>query len=534
MTVVSQLQILLEAPKTLPVLFVGSGLSKRYLNAPNWESLLAGFAGPAGRSMPYYRGKAGNDMPSVASLIAADFYDKWFTSRAYAKSRAKFESQVVDFADPLKFEIAQQLQALPRLKTAAIRRELVALTKLRVHGVITTNWDTLLEELLPDLEVYVGQQDVLFSHTEAIGEIYKIHGSVKSPGSMILTHEDYATYWNRNPFLLAKMLTFFVEHPVVFLGYSLTDSHIQRMLGSLVTCLTPAQISTLNDRLIFVRRTHRGESENLRRAPMTIEGHTLDIQACALGDFSKVYKSISRLPNHFSVKLLRQVKRELYELAATTPPKGRIYTVDIEDDTDLDKIEVVIGVGTMARLAHKGYAAFDRRDLFLDMLTGATKHDPAALVDVLLPRLFQGAKYAPIYYPLQLAGKVDLLGRLTDPSVVPVRAKHLIDGSANESPFTKKQTNLRSTQSFQELLQEGSKAAWFGLIARYDEAEDVLALRDFLIKRFTSSRTTSTDLARLGCKYDRLVFGGDYAGDRTELLKLLSLDWLRAGSRGSA
>jgi hypothetical protein len=515
---------LLDQPKTLPVLFVGSGLSKRYLKAPDWAALLAEFAVPAGRTMPYYRGKAANDLPTVASLIAEDFYEKWFTEKAYAASRSAFEASVRDIADPLKFEISQRLGALRRVNTRAMRKELSALQGLRVHAAITTNWDVLLEDLLPDLEVFVGQQDVLFANTQGLGELYKIHGSVTRPSSMVLTREDYDNYWERNPFLIAKMLTLFVEHPIVFLGYSLTDAHIQRMLSNLMACLSADQIGTLNDRLIFVRRCHRGESEHVRRAPMTIEGHTFDIQECSLSDFSKVYESVARLPNHFSVKLLRQVKKELYELASTVPPKGRIYTIGIEDDTDLDRVEVVIGIGTMARLAQKGYAAFDRKDLFLDMLTGETKHDPGGIVNALLPRIFRAAKYAPIYYPLRLARKVDGSGHITDSTAVPAKATPLT-GTSMRSPFSKGQTAARSAQSFRDLIAEGGRAPWFGVVARFNDVDDVVALRDFLVTRINSTKAVSTDLARLACKYDRLVFGSDFAGDRVALHAVLGLEW---------
>ena len=76
LTVADDLDALLRGTKSLPVLFVGSGISRRYLATPDWEGLLEHFAPEAGDSMPYYRGLANNDLPRVASLIAADFYGK--------------------------------------------------------------------------------------------------------------------------------------------------------------------------------------------------------------------------------------------------------------------------------------------------------------------------------------------------------------------------------------------------------------------------------------------------------------------------
>lgn len=75
----------------------------------------------------------------------------------------------------------------------------------RISGVITTNYDCLLESLFPEFKVFVGQDDLVFHRTFEMGEIYKIHGSMDNPESMVLEEADYSKT-RRNPGLLGSQV----------------------------------------------------------------------------------------------------------------------------------------------------------------------------------------------------------------------------------------------------------------------------------------------------------------------------------------
>lgn len=514
---VDQLRSVLEKSQALPVLFVGSGLSRRYLGTPDWDGLLEHFSGLTSRTVSYYRGRAGSDRPTIAKYIAQDLYEKWFNDDEYEDSRSAFESEILVDSDPLKYEIAQYIaQHLPN-DDPSILSELEALSKVRLHAVITTNWDTLLEEHLKDLEVFVGQQDVLFSTTQAVGEIYKIHGSITDPKSLIVTSDDYSEYWERNPYLIAKLLTMLVEHPVLFVGYGLGDSHINRMLENLVACLTHEQIEVLNDRLIFVRRSKAGEPSTLQRGSITVGAHTLNIREYVCADFLELFEMMGQLPERFPARLLRRLQQSVYELTFSTEPSGRVHVLPM-DDKDVDNAEIVVGVGMMERLGEKGYTALGRADLCRDMLTCETDHHAGRLSEDLLPRLLRGAKYVPVYYPWFLAGRLDDSGVLEDPSGVGANAKALVTGSTKLNPYLVRDKAKWQKQSFRELLLEDDENAIleYGLICTY-EIEDVVALKDFLLARVPVSDPVITPVAKLCCKYDHLVYGPHFEGDREAL-----------------
>ena len=86
------IQMLSNAP-ALPVLFVGSGLTRRYLGLPNWEGLLRLYCVKS--PYEYYYSKAERECrecpdmiyPKIADYIEADFNDAFFTEDKYAENR---------------------------------------------------------------------------------------------------------------------------------------------------------------------------------------------------------------------------------------------------------------------------------------------------------------------------------------------------------------------------------------------------------------------------------------------------------------
>ena len=53
-------------------------------------------------------------------------------------------------------------------------------------------------------------------------------------------------------YLAAKLITIFIEHPIVFIGYSINDSNIKEILSSIVKCLNQEKIKKLQNNLFFV------------------------------------------------------------------------------------------------------------------------------------------------------------------------------------------------------------------------------------------------------------------------------------------
>ncbi|MDR5810923.1 SIR2 family protein [Caballeronia sp. LZ019] len=206
-----------------PYIFIGSGVARRYLGLEGWEGLLRSQCQAHGLDYEFLNSTAGGDLPELASAMARELHERWWKDEKYKESREQYRKIATNKESALKIEIARHIgESGVITNDPQLVGELELLRKIVVDGIVTTNWDGLLEYLFPDYTVYVGQEALLFSQIQGIGEIYKIHGSHTDPSSLVLTKSDYDEFHRRNPYLASKLLTFFVENPIVFLGYSLT------------------------------------------------------------------------------------------------------------------------------------------------------------------------------------------------------------------------------------------------------------------------------------------------------------------------
>ena len=47
-------------------------------------------------------------------------------------------------------------------------------------------------------------------------------------------------------------MTIFMEYPIIFIGYSISDSNILSIVKSIVNCLDATQVKLLEDRFVFI------------------------------------------------------------------------------------------------------------------------------------------------------------------------------------------------------------------------------------------------------------------------------------------
>ncbi|SFN72932.1 hypothetical protein SAMN05421738_1303 [Algoriella xinjiangensis] len=102
----------LKKINSAPYLFIGSGLSSRYINTLGWASLLTEICKELElpNNFHYYNSKANNDLTVVASLMAEDLFENWWKDDKFKESRENFQEFVKDKEAPLKYEICKYFE----------------------------------------------------------------------------------------------------------------------------------------------------------------------------------------------------------------------------------------------------------------------------------------------------------------------------------------------------------------------------------------------------------------------------------------
>src|ERR1700736_2280709 len=88
-----------------PFLFVGSGLSRRYLGLESWRRLLERFSSPLPRPFEYYFSTSSGYLPRVASLMAKDFHELWWESDEFVAQRERHREHILTDQSALKIAI---------------------------------------------------------------------------------------------------------------------------------------------------------------------------------------------------------------------------------------------------------------------------------------------------------------------------------------------------------------------------------------------------------------------------------------------
>lgn len=357
--------------------------------------------------------------------------------------------------------------------------------------------------------MFIGQNELLFSQLQGIAEIYKIHGSVSDPQTIIINENDYKEFKEQKEYLAAKLLTIFMEYPIIFIGYSISDSNIRDILSSIVKCMTNEKIDDLKNKFIFVDYKVGYEGYTIGESTFSFEnGKMMSMIKITLSDYSLLYTAISKKKMKLPVRLLRMLKDELYEYTLTNKPSKNIKVASLDDER-VSNDELVLSIGTMdfnSIVGINGLKGISTAQWYRNIVLDDLDFDNSILLTVALELARQNSGKLPVNSLITTVEQKNDLNKL-----------YIYNFDDLISKTTKrereKHPELKSIDDVLNLEMNDLKKNCLYMTYLSEDHFEIDKLKDYLVDTFkknpdilsTADQTTKTHLRKLIRIYDYLM-----------------------------
>lgn len=353
-----------------PILFIGSGMSQRYFQTPSWQGLMKILVKKCptlkDKRFAFYEQQHKVNQSTDYTAMASSFvehYSDWAWSNV-DEEESIFPEELfgddVQKQDYIKYIVSDYFKEVTEsidLNTNEKKEEIQFLKDINPHAIITTNYDGALELIFPDHEKIIGQK-VIRANYMSYGEILKIHGCYAESSSIVLTSEDYDYFNEKKKYLSSKLLTYFAEHPLFFLGYSLSDKNIINILSDIDEILASKGELVPNIYIVIFENEFDEDIDYPKENIIQLnDNKSIRIKVIYANDYSWVYKAISQLSPSITVnpKLLRSLLSRTYKMVTSDIPRRELpfnfETLNQVSD-DESKLPTLFGIGTLDNGQH--------------------------------------------------------------------------------------------------------------------------------------------------------------------------------------
>lgn len=339
--------------------FVGAGLS-RGAGFVDWKGLLQEFAADLGLDL---------EVEQDLTLVA-----QYHLNREPARSRQRLHAKLVE-------EFA-------RAGTSSAHE---ALATLPIDIVWTSNYDTLVEDSFREagrsVRVKNSSAKLLEAGSRAETTVFKLHGDLADPDTIVLTRDDYRTYTRKFPGFRDRLRSDLSERTFLFLGFSFTDPHLDLILNELRLAFGDAH----REHFVVMRKESMGRRGTKRygyaanRQRLKIEDlATFGIRTLLVDDFDEVPTLLRDLDRQF-----RRTRVFVSGAADGFDPRGQQWLEEFARDLGSRLIaegyDIISGFGkgvgphllsgALEQLYAEGATNIDRRLLLKPFPYGTTRRD---------------------------------------------------------------------------------------------------------------------------------------------------------------
>lgn len=351
------LDVLIDANE-FPVVFVGAGISKRFLNNfPDWTSLLEEFWLKLGmknfyghyniirddikKNNPAYSDKEINHYSNIKmGSLLEDHFNTAFNAEQITIDNFSTEDAFRSGISPFKKAISE------RFKNYAFKEEMdaeyTAFKKmlLKTQIILSTNYDTFIEDSYNSnsrykITKFIGQKG-FFRQAYDYAELYKLHGCVDSPNDIVISERDYERFEENSVLISSKIISLMMNSPIIFIGYSLSDVNMRKIIREFTRSLNEEEIMILENRLILIERS-AGESDFIEEV-VNDKDLGCKLKVIKTDNFGELFKKIGSINQGIAPTEVRKYQHVLKKLIIDRGKKGALRSVLISPE-DLDRIE---------------------------------------------------------------------------------------------------------------------------------------------------------------------------------------------------
>ena len=399
--------------KKMPALFIGTGITKRYLTfCPNWDELLKMLAEKIGISDSAFaaqKNKLRNDYPTISRGVLQQKMASYLQNKLLLKIESgelnplelfsKEENQCcINGVDYFKMLVSKLLKYYELNQEKKEELELFKEISGKISLIFTTNYDSFLEDVVfPKFHVFTEQNQYYF-RSATYGEIYKIHGSIDNPNSIILCENDYKRFDDSLKLVSAKLLNALLDFPLIFLGYSLEDENIKKILSDFVNSFDDTILQKIKKSIILV--SYDPNESNLVEGDkqFSAKGRSIDITTIRTNNFSAIYRYIHELHPTATSYELRRYKQMLIKILSSAEKGTKTIYVKNLDKADDKDLAVYIATQSEIEEFRKSTILFDKNEI----MEKALFNDPFAYEDFAKDwynsKRIRASEYAPTFH----------------------------------------------------------------------------------------------------------------------------------------
>lgn len=502
--------------KTHPILFVGSGMSRRYLkNSPDWHGLLMQIAIDIWGSDQKFIDLADKlelDYPKIAGEFESLFKEEVKNNPKFSRIKTINEEYIRNrfLISPFKVYLSEVFSKLDYREELKKEIEVFKSLKNHIKSIVTTNYDGMLEDMF-DFQKLIGN-DILLS--KQYGMIYKIHGCYTKPEKIIFTENDYGSYKEQNKLIISQLISLFIHSPVIFLGYGNNDENINFVLETIYMYVGNNQDLRDEIKNNFLVVEYAPDPPLSNNTEVSDSGNTLEggihlsFKKIRTNNYIAIYEAIKKQPYAIESGILRLVDDLMQRvfIDSTNQEDAQVINYFANDikDKSLDNVNIL---GAIRNTKHD-YIIKDKpvnvsQDYFIEnyfKILDNKNIETIKLINSLKPKIAKKSHF-PIFGFNTIISKSEIqLNRVND--IKNIQEKILDSFRQKCKPITKTYHSIESILEDKDISSSSKEGCIFLNI--WMENINIISLENYL--RNHNGDKKNTEYRRLITLYDYMKY----------------------------